>query len=35
MGNASLPSSSTPENLQRAQRDFQNGIMGTLDGVPF
>jgi hypothetical protein len=25
----------TPENLQRAQRDFQNGIMGTLDGVPF
>ena len=25
----------TPDNLQRAQRDFQNGIMGTLDGVPF
>jgi redox-sensitive bicupin YhaK (pirin superfamily) len=25
----------TPENLQRAQRDYQNGIMGTLDGVPF
>lgn len=25
----------TPDNLQRAQRDFQDGIMGTLDGVPF
>lgn len=25
----------TPETLHRAQRDFQNGIMGTLDGVPF
>jgi redox-sensitive bicupin YhaK (pirin superfamily) len=25
----------TPEHLQRAQRDFYNGRMGTLDGVPY
>lgn len=25
----------TPENLQRAQRDYYNGRMGTLDGVPY
>lgn len=25
----------TPENLQRAQRDYYSGRMGTLDGVPY